>query len=662
MKKLLLFIFLSCNFLAFSQLPLYGVDVNTDDLNIYDTTTFTSSTIPLTSSTGTIDGCNGLTTDICGTNYVVYRVSGTRYLGTLNVSTGVITEIGSLSDNVSTIAIDAAGVLYGVTGDGATTPETMYTIDKTTAAMTLFLTLGNGDDGECIAFNQDDGLMYHWSGWGTGSVIMETINLSTLTITPITISGATLGNVASAVYADNDTFIISDKNNNGLYYISTTGVVSTTPNTTAEMKGLTFAFGPTGFGLPYITSTDANDTICSGESATLTCLNPGVTYEWFDGATNTGVTTAAYSPTTSGNYVCRITNGTCTEASDTIKFVVLPGPTSTLTPNPNASFCAGDSVEITVNASTGNVTNQWYMDGVAITGATGTSIYATSAGLYNCLKTNDIGCTDSSATGTTVSVSSSPTVNITPSPTSTICDGDSVELSVNAGGGSATFQWYKDGAAINFATNSTYYANSAGAYNCTKTNTSSCTDSSATATVITVNPTPTVTLSPSGSVNFCGGDSVLISVSTGTSNPVFQWYFDGSMIAGATADSYYGNAEGNYNCTVTNTDGCADSAQVSVSLVDSCLSSIVENDITSGFTLFPNPTVNSVYISSNESLVASITKINLIGLDGKVIRQVATDQFESGNIKIDISELNNGIYLIEILTSNNRFMYRVIKE
>ena len=53
-------------------------------------------------------------------------------------------------------------VLYGVTGDGADTPESLFTIDITTAATTLVLALGNGSDGEEIA--SDGILLLHASG------------------------------------------------------------------------------------------------------------------------------------------------------------------------------------------------------------------------------------------------------------------------------------------------------------------------------------------------------------------------------------------------------------------------------------------------------------------------------------------------------------------
>jgi hypothetical protein len=44
-------------------------------------------------------------------------------------------------------ASGSAHVLYGVTGDGATVRETLFTIDTSDASTTLVTPLGNGNDG-----------------------------------------------------------------------------------------------------------------------------------------------------------------------------------------------------------------------------------------------------------------------------------------------------------------------------------------------------------------------------------------------------------------------------------------------------------------------------------------------------------------------------------
>jgi hypothetical protein len=103
----------------------------------------------------------------------------------------------------------AQTTLYAVTGDGGSPSETLFILDQTTAAPTLVQALGNGADGEAIAFNSNDGLMYHTSGNGT--VIFESINLTTMAVTNIPRSGASFNEVFGMVYdPSQNNFIISD--------------------------------------------------------------------------------------------------------------------------------------------------------------------------------------------------------------------------------------------------------------------------------------------------------------------------------------------------------------------------------------------------------------------------------------------------------------------
>ena len=54
--------------------------------------------------------------------------------------------------------------LIGVTGDGATTPESLFALNMANASATFLMSLGHGQDGETIAFNPVNGLIYHASG------------------------------------------------------------------------------------------------------------------------------------------------------------------------------------------------------------------------------------------------------------------------------------------------------------------------------------------------------------------------------------------------------------------------------------------------------------------------------------------------------------------
>lgn len=137
------------------------------------------------------------------TIYVVFESDGstaTRTLGTIDLSTGEITPIGLLGDAIADIAFDGNGQLYGITGDGGSDSSTFFSIDKSTGTITLIVAMdGTNGDGEALAFNPTDGMMYRISGNGTDE--MTSINLNTFAIntvpvtTTITDNGEGLGMV-----------------------------------------------------------------------------------------------------------------------------------------------------------------------------------------------------------------------------------------------------------------------------------------------------------------------------------------------------------------------------------------------------------------------------------------------------------------------------------
>jgi hypothetical protein len=103
-------------------------------------------------------GLQGLATDpTTGTIYGVAMEPSpnrtVRHLVTINTSTLAMSDIGVLGQSgIAEITFVPDGTLLGVTGDGGTNPETLYSIDKTDASTTLITALGNGDDGEAITY------------------------------------------------------------------------------------------------------------------------------------------------------------------------------------------------------------------------------------------------------------------------------------------------------------------------------------------------------------------------------------------------------------------------------------------------------------------------------------------------------------------------------
>ncbi len=146
-----------------------------------------------------------------------------------------------------------AARLFGVTGDAQFNDpslinrETLFVLDQTDASSTFVISLGNGNRGEAIAFNKDDGLLYHWSGNGNrnffGGEFYESIDPITLAITHITLSGDNYFEVFAATHIpDTDEFLVVD-DSKLLYRVTTGGAVTEIGVLDHFSKGLAFVDG-----------------------------------------------------------------------------------------------------------------------------------------------------------------------------------------------------------------------------------------------------------------------------------------------------------------------------------------------------------------------------------------------------------------------------------
>lgn len=137
---------------------------------------------------------NGLTKHATGlhTSDTVQPSGGSgRYLVLVQPVGGKVSIIGQTGNSIASLSMHPNGTLYGVSGDGGSTSETLYTIDTNDGSLTMVMALGNGDDGEAIGFHPN-GTLYHSSGHTGSDVIFESIDLGTLTVTNIDIDSTDL--------------------------------------------------------------------------------------------------------------------------------------------------------------------------------------------------------------------------------------------------------------------------------------------------------------------------------------------------------------------------------------------------------------------------------------------------------------------------------------
>ena len=210
----------------------------------------------------------------------------------------------------------------------------------------------------------------------------------------------------------------------------------------------------------------SSTSFCDGDSVILQAnIGQGLAYQWFkDGVVLVGDTSDQLSVSQTGAYTVEVSNGfQCTSVSSAANVNVFTKPTALFT-LPDEK-CGSDTVVIhyTGNASSGAFYN-WNFGGATVLTGTGQGPYQlrwNTSGTHDVsLMVNENACisepfSDSIAIKTVTAIVSSSNTSV--------CQGDSVYLTANAGT-NYTYQWYQGGMEITGATSSYLSANSTAHY------------------------------------------------------------------------------------------------------------------------------------------------------------------------------------------------------
>jgi len=276
---------------------------------------------------------------------------------------------------------------------------------------------------------------------------------------------------------------------------------------------------------PYVQTTITSDqTICQGSSATLT-VSGGTSRTWNTGATTNSITV---SPSQTTTYtVTSSQSGKCS-TTDSVTVTVQPYVTTYTSGHP--TICQGQSATLRVSGGTSHSWNTGdTTSSITVTPNVTTTYYVTSSESGKCSKTDSM----------TVTVQ--PYVSTTISRDTTICVGETVNLTVS-GGTSRTWSNGTMGTSITVTPSTTtrYSVVSNAVGQC------STTDS------VTVTVQPYVTTLISGHPTICVGQSATLRVSGGTSHSWNTGDTTSSItVTPNTTTSYYVTSSESGKCSKT---------------------------------------------------------------------------------------------------------------
>jgi len=136
----------------------------------------------------------------------------------------------------------------------------------------------------------------------------------------------------------------------------------------------------------------------------------------------------------------------------------------------------------------------------------------------------------------------------------------------------------------------------------------------------------------------------------------YQWFLNGVVLDSAVNQCYNPLQDGNYTLQVVNTNGCisALSSPYNYSTIN-----IEDNSRNHQFSIYPNPTKNSILITLSEEL--EVQKVILFDALGQVAfqQEIGTSQ---NTINIELSGFSKGLYYLVIESDDSRSVTKVVKE
>ncbi|MFC2111310.1 PKD domain-containing protein, partial [Bacteroidota bacterium] len=332
--------------------------------------------------------------------------------------------------------------------------------------------------------------------------------------------------------------------------------------------------------LPIMNINASSDTICLGQSTTLTASG-AITYSWTPstGLSSTSGASIIANPTSTTTYYVQGFNAFGCESNDSITIVVKQVLTLSITPV-SPTICIGDSVALTVNGAN---TYSWTPNS-SLSAASGANVFAfpTATTTYSVTGTNINGCINT--TSVIVNVNPLPIV-LTNLTSATICAGDSVTIIAS---GATNFSW-TPALGLNSSLASTVTANPTNTANYIVTGTDGNACSNTASVMISVNQLPNLNISSSSS-SICIGDTTSISV---TGANVYSWTPTG-FGSSSNGNMFQASPQAMTTYLVSGTDinGCVNTDSIS----------ILVNQLP---TISVNPTTTSICLGDSVSITAT---------------------------------------------------------
>ncbi len=144
-----------------------------------------------------------------------------------------------------------------------------------------------------------------------------------------------------------------------------------------------------------------------------------------------------------------------------------------------------------------------------------------------------------------------------------------------------------------------------------------------------------------------------------TGATAYQWYYAGNLIPGATDYFYIATYDGDYNVVATDANGC----EVEAVIYDVLAGLTPALSKGEGVTSFPNPVIDLLTIENTAYNSATKIDISIYNITGQNVLSVQSIvEKQHGDLNVDGSKLNPGIYFLQLRSDEKNFRFKFIKK
>jgi gliding motility-associated-like protein len=422
----------------------------------------------------------------------------------------------------------------------------------------------------CQTINVTPGTTYLFSTWVTSWT-----NVSPA-ILQFSINGTPVGNVFNAPASTGVWNQFFESWNSGPATTATICITNQNTDTNGNDPGLddiSFqACGPctttTVFTIteppPMVVNAGANDSVCFGDSVSLSVTPNGVgyTYGWLpaSGLNNAAAFNPVASPAATITYVAKVEDQNGCSAVDSVTITVDPKMSIAHTVTNVSCYgeCLGQAA-VGINGGTSPYQYSWS------SGCTAAICSNLCAGTYTVSVTDAFGCIITSDTVITEPDTLIAAITtFSPAICNDSCNGTATAIAIGGTGSGYTYSWSTTPAQNTAAASDLC----AGTYTCTITDANNCTSSTSAAITEPAPITLLLTTTPTG----CGPDKGTASVNvTGSAASPFTYMWSPG---GQTTSVATGLSSGNYTVTVLDTNDCQAIQTVTIAVADNPVAAV----------------------------------------------------------------------------------------